>query len=187
MLPSKCEKSTLLSHLLANSELNIISYDMPLINMKGEVYPFPAKISLEEMPNTSALSQLKWREFKLTQYPSKFTASLYLFKELIDINSPHDQTSLIAGFRLSSGKSILSPVSRFKMIKPLLEHTIVGVGLPQVIEMFLSFNFTDFIKKAYHAPIRFISATKLVFDSKCFHFYLGPDLADNAHIFRPIK
>ncbi len=182
MLPSKGGKSTLLSHLMANSEVNIISDDMPLINMKGEVYPFPTKISLEEIPRTGALSQLKWREFKRTQYPSKFTASLAQFKDRIDINSPHNETSLIAGFRLSSGKSILTPVSRFKMIKPLFEHMIVGVGLPQVIEMFLSFNFTDFIKMAYHASIRFICATKLLFASKCFHFYLGPDLADNAQI-----
>ena len=167
MLPSKGGKSTLLTHLMNDPEVNIISDDMPLISLKGEVYPFPSKISLEEIPSSGALANLKWREFKRTQYPPKFTASLAQFKDRIDINSPHHTTLLIAGYRLSSGQSILSPVSRFKMIKPLLEHMIIGVGLPQVIEMFLAFNITDLLKMAYHAGVRSVCAVKLVMRSEC--------------------
>ncbi len=182
MLPSKGGKSTLLTHLMTNPDIHIISDDMPLISVKGEVYPFPSKISLEEIPKSGALAQLKWREFNRTHYPPKFTASLAQFKDRIDINSSHHETLLIAGFRLSSGKSLISKVSRFKMIKPLLEHMVIGMGLPQVIEMFLAFNFTDVIKMSCHAFIRSICAVKLVMRSECFYFYMGPDREANSQL-----
>lgn len=182
MLPSKGGKSTLLTHLMTHPEINIISDDMPLVSLKGEIYPFPSKISLDEVPKTGALKDLNWRLFNRTHYPPKFTASLAQFKDRIDTHSSHHETILIAGFRLSSGKSMLSPVSRLKMIKPLLEHMIVGVGLPQVIEMFLAFNLTDLLKMSYHACIRTICAVKLLMRSECMYFYMGPDREANAQL-----
>jgi hypothetical protein len=182
MLPSKGGKSTLLTHLLENPEIKIISDDMPLIDFKGQVYSFPSKVSMTNKPEEGPLAGLTWTEFNRTQYPPKWTASLSSLKDRIETKSYMNANLLIAGFRLSHGESILTPVKKWKMIMPLLEHMIMGFGLPQVMEMFLNFRFYDFFKLFFHAIIRTICAVQLLRKSRCFHLYMGPDRSYNAQL-----
>lgn len=182
MLPSKGGKSTLLSYLMENPDVKIISDDMPLIDLNGRVHPFPSKISVEVKPEDGPLSKLQWSEFKRTQYPPKWTAGLSQLKERIETQNLHQHTLLVAGFRLSQGQSILTPVPKWKMIPSLFEHMIMGMGLPQVLEMFLKFNFTDIFKLFYHGLLRTICALQLLRRSTCFYFYMGPDRGYNAQL-----
>lgn len=182
MLPSKGGKSTLLTHLLENPEIKIISDDMPLIDFGGRVHPFPSKISMDKIPESGPLAGLKWSEFRRSVYPVKYTAGLSQLKERLELNSLHQKTLLIAGYRLSQGTSILTPVPKWKMLLPLMEHMVMGFGLPQVLEMFLSFNFLDLFKLGWHALMRSIAALNLLRRSRCYHFYLGPDRAYNAQL-----
>lgn len=182
MLPSKGGKSTLLTHLLENPEVKIISDDMPLIDFTGRVHPFPSKISMDKIPQVGPLAGLKWNEFKRSVYPIKYTAGLSQLSERIETSSPKHKTLLVAGYRLSQGSSILTPVPKWKMLSPLLEHMVMGFGLPQVLEMFLNFQFLDFFKLGWHALMRTIAAINLLRRSQCYHFYLGPDRAYNAQL-----
>ena len=63
-----------------------------------------------------------------------------------------------------------------------MEHMIIGIGLPQIIEMFLKFHFTDVFKMAWHAAIRTVCAFKMVRKARCYHFYMGPDKTYNAQL-----
>jgi hypothetical protein len=182
MLPSKGGKSTLLKELITNEKVKIISDDMPISNLSGEIYPFPSKLSFDQIPASGPLSKIEWREFKRHSYPSKWTASLSSLKEKIDGSPMRNQNILIAGFRLSNGESILSPVNKFLMFKPILEHMVVGLGLPQIIEIFLNFDWRDYIKLPIHFAIRSISAFNLIRKSKCYYFYMGQDIQKNAHL-----
>ena len=182
MLPSKGGKSTLLEKFLENPEVKIISDDMPLCDIQGRIYPFPSKISLNEVPTRGPLSNLSWNEFIRTSYPPKWTASLSQLKDRIDHHPENNPNILVAGFRLSSGQSLLLEVSKWKMIKPMMEHMIMGLGLPQVLEMFLKFKITDLLKLPYHAVIRSICAFQLVRRSRCYYIYLGPDKNYNAQV-----
>lgn len=182
MLPSKGGKSTLLTHLLENPDIKIISDDMPLIDIKGRVHSFPSKISMDSKPSEGVLSKLTWTEFIRTQYPKKWTASLSQMKERLENHSMDNTTILIAGFRLSQGSSILTKVPKWKMIAPLTEHMIMGFGLPQILEMFLNFNFTDIFKLFFHSIMRSMSAFQLLRKSQTYFFYMGPDRAYNAQL-----
>lgn len=182
MLPSKGGKSTLLRTLLENPEIKIISDDMPLVDSSGNLHPFPSKIGLNEKPDTGLLSKLEWHEFRRTQYPVKWTSSLAQLKDRIETQPEQNKTLLIAGFRLSHGESILSKVPKWKMIAPMCEHMIIGIGLPQIIEMFLSFSFMDMIKLPLFALKRSVAAIALVKKSDCYFFYLGPDKSYNAQL-----
>lgn len=182
MLPSKGGKSTLLTHLLENPEVKIISDDMPLVDHEGNIHPFPSKLGLDNIPENGVLSKLTWHKFSRAHYPPKWTASLAELKERIDADSFQNKTILIAGYRLSQGESLMTPVSKWKMIPPLIEHMIVGMGLPQVVELFLKFNFSDLLKMLIHGFIRSFCAFQLLRKSKCYHFYLGPDKAYNAQL-----
>ncbi len=182
MLPSKGGKSTLLKEFITHEKVKIISDDMPLSNLSGEIYPFPSKLSFDQIPATGPLSELEWREFKRHSYPSKWTASLSSLKEKIDGSPMKNQNILIAGFRLSNGESILSPVNKFLMVKPILEHMVVGLGLPQIIEIFLNFDWRDYVKLPIHFAIRSISAFNLIRKSRCYYFYMGQDIQKNAQL-----
>lgn len=182
MLPSKGGKSTLLKNLLDNPEVKIISDDMPLCDLQGNLHSFPSKMSLGEKPMTGPLSELEWHEFKRHHFPAKWTASLAQMKDRLDANPSGKQLLLVSGYRLSSGQSLLSEVPKWKMISPMMEHMIIGIGLPQIIEMFLKFHFTDVFKMAWHAAIRTVCAFKMVRKARCYHFYMGPDKTYNAQL-----
>jgi hypothetical protein len=182
MLPSKGGKSTLLAHLLENPEVKIISDDMPLVDTSGLVHAFPSKISMSSPPTSGPLSELKWTEFKRAFYPVKYTAGLSQIETRIERQSFHNRTLLIAGYRLSQGESILTPVKKWKMLAPLMEHMIMGFGLPQILEMFLHFNILDVLKLSFHGLLRTVCALQLLRKSDCYHFYLGPDRAYNAQL-----
>lgn len=182
MLPSKGGKSTLLKNVIDNPEVKIISDDMPLCDTQGRIHPFPSKMSLNERPDSGPLATLEWHEFIRHHYPPKFTASLSQMKDRLNKSPENNLNLLVVGFRLSSGQSILSEVPKWKMIKPLMEHMIMGFGLPQILEMFLKFNFTDLFKLAYHAAIRSFCAFNLARKAKCYYFYMGPDKSYNAQL-----
>jgi hypothetical protein len=182
MLPSKGGKSTLLKNLLENPEVKVVSDDMPLCDYGGHIHPFPSKISLNEKPDTGLLAELEWHEFKRYHWPPKWTASLSQMKDRLDHNSFENSNLLIAGHRLSSGESMLMKVSAWKMTGPLMEHMIVGIGLPQIIEMFLNFRFTDMFKMVRHFFIRAICAIQLARKSKCYFLYMGPDKNYNSQL-----
>ncbi len=186
MLPSKGGKSTLLTHLLDDPEIRIISDDMPLCDRRGRIHPFPSKISLAAAPTTGPLAALSWREFQRHHYPTKFTAGLSQLKEILDPRPKDNETFLIAGFRISVGPGRLTPVPRWKMLGPMLEHMVVGLGLPQIIELFLAFRPTDLGKLIYHALLRTWCAAALLSRSRCFHLYMGPDRAANAKLIREL-
>lgn len=182
MLPSKGGKSTLLTHALENPEVKIISDDMPLVDFAGRIHVFPSKISMDEKPQDGPLARLRWTEFKRTIYPSKWTAGLSQIQDRIETQNIHQSTLLVAGFRLSQGQSILTRVPKWKMILPVMEHLVMGFGLPQVLEMFLKFNFTDIFKMIFHGALRSVCAFNLIRRATCYHFYMGPDRAYNAQL-----
>jgi hypothetical protein len=186
MLPSKGGKSTLLTQLLDDPDVRIVSDDMPLCDRRGRIHPFPSKISLATPPAAGPLAALNWREFRRHHFPPKFTASLAQLGDRLDRNPQDNETFLVAGFRLAAGEGNLTPVPRWKMIGPVLEHMVVGVGLPQVIELFLGFRARDLVKLIAHAVLRARCAGALVLRSRCYHLYLGPDRPRNARLVREL-
>ncbi len=182
MLPSKGGKSTLLSYLLENPDIKIIADDMPLIDRHGKVLPFPSKISLTKKPDSGVLSKLNWSEFHRAHYPPKWTASLSSVPERIEIHPENNPILLIRGVRLSHGESAIARASRKQMIMPLMEHMIIGIGLPQIMELFLNFKLTDIFKISWHALLRGWCALMLLRNSEPFIFYIGNDKSYNAQL-----
>lgn len=182
MLPSKGGKSTLLVELLKDPDIMVISDDMPMVDEKGGIHAFPSKISLDGPPVDGPLKDLYWRQFKRLHYPPKWTASLAQLSSRIKSDASQCPVLLMAGFRLSRGQGLIESVSRIKMVGPLLEHMIIGVGLPQIIELFLTFKFQDYIKLIRHAFMRSVSAFRLARRAETYHVFLGTDRSANAEM-----
>jgi hypothetical protein len=187
MLPSKGGKSTLLSHLIEDPNVKIISDDMPLISISGDIHSFPSKISLATKPEKGSLSQLNWDIFNRTLYPPKYIASLSQLSERIDISTDCKEQNLVYGLRLSHGKSILTKVSKWKMIMPLFKNMIIGIGLPQIIQHILTYKLLDFFRLFGFALMRSICAVQLLMKSNCYYFYMGHDIEQNVNMLKNIS
>ncbi len=182
MLPSKGGKSTLLTYLLENPDIKIIADDMPLVDRRGRILPFPTKISMTEKPESGELSKLNWNEFMRAHYPPKWTASLSSIPERLEVAPEKNPVLLLNGIRLSHGESLIVPATKWQMIPGVLHHMVIGAGLPQIIEIFLDMRPSDIWKMVKHAVLRSWCAFMLVKQSDNFTFYIGHDKAYNAQL-----
>jgi hypothetical protein len=137
---------------------------------------------MTEKPESGELAKLQWNEFMRAHYPPKWTASLSAIPERLETEPEKNPVILINGIRLSHGESMISPVPGWQMIRPLLEHMIIGKGLPQIVEIFLSMGPSDILKLMKHAVLRTWCAIMLVRNSQTFTFYIGNDKSYNAQL-----
>ena len=182
MLPSRGGKSTLLTSLLEKyPNWKIISDDMPLISLSGEVYSFPSKISLDQPLQTGIWEKVSWEKFERASYPAKWMCSVMDLPHGISKNS-NKPILLIQGERLSSGQPLISQIGFLAMMKALSTHMIIGVGLPIILEYFLKFQFSDIFKLIYLGLKRMTAAIILSFKAKKLTFYLSPDKKKNIEL-----
>lgn len=181
MLPSGGGKSTMLKEFLEDPQFSIISDDSPLIDQWGEIHPFPTKISLNEKPTEGVLSHVPWQPFIRALHPPKFVLPLSHLTERIN-KIPQDQGPLlILGKRSSFPTPKLVPMNSTKTLLALLENMVIGVGLPQVIEIFLSFKFIPDIYKMTKASLaRSRAALHLFRRSEHYELILSDDIQANC-------
>ena len=147
VLPSGGGKSSMLAEFLKDPEFKVISDDCPFIDHKGKIHSFPSKISLATIPQDSELANKPWHTFNRTLYPPKHVLSLSHLDDRVNIRPLDSRPMLILGVRSSYRSPVIQRLRPFEAMKVLLENMVIGVGLPQIIEIFLNFNyFSDFTK-----------------------------------------
>lgn len=147
VLPSGGGKSSMLVEFLKDPEFKVISDDSPFIDGKGKIHSFPSKISLASIPENSELTDRPWQTFTRSLYPPKHTLSLSHLDNRVNIRPMDSRPMLILGVRSSYRSPVIQRLKSFEAMKVLLENMIIGVGLPQIIEIFLDFNYlSDFTK-----------------------------------------
>jgi len=182
MLPSRGGKSTLMTGLLEKyPHWKIISDDMPLITLSGGVKPFPSKISLDSPPESPLWKTVLWEKFSRVSYPPKWLCSVMDLPHGISENCKKP-IMLIQGERLSSGPPLMNKRGFFSMMRALLTHMVIGVGLPIILEYFLHFKFSDFFKLAHLGTKRILAAITLSLKAKKFTIYLSPDRQKNIDL-----
>jgi len=181
MLPSGGGKSTMLTSLIEDPEFQIISDDSPLIDSEGRIHPFPTKISLSEIPQTGKLKDLPWHNFTRALHPPKFVLSLSHFRNQINDNPQDSRPLLILGQRSTFSTPRVLKMNRLSTIKSLLENMVIGVGLPQIIEIFLKFKFIpDFYKMTYAFIKRSSAAYRLFQRSEHYEIILSQNIKANC-------
>ena len=181
-LPQGCGKSTLLMNLLKNNSIKLLSDDTPIINRKGNVYPFPIRIGICNDFDTSNIDKNFITVFNRRKFGQKNLVSFEYFKDRIE--KENFPTTIILGKRVYSNTPMLIKTNKFYAFVELLKHCIIGYGLPQVIEYFLIGGFKDIIKKTYivlsrvYACIMLLSKVKQVY-----YFYLSKNKDTNSYFF----
>ena len=149
MLPSGGGKSSMLAEFLEDPEFKVISDDCPFIDKKGKIHPFPTKISLSKIPANSTLTDLPWHQFHRTLYPPKYVLSLSYLDNKVNDRPSDSRPILIWGVRSSYRSPVIMRMGPVETMKSLMENMVVGIGLPQIVEIFLNFNYVSDISKLF--------------------------------------
>lgn len=185
MMPMKGGKSTLLMQFLKDKRFKIISDDIPLVNLTGEVLPFPIKIGLSDLPgnldvvnpevNFYTMDRAHYGKKQLlclNGIPGRVESTERKFKKVI----------LIEAFRYNSKTSILKDADVFSTGKGLLKHGIIGFGLPMVIEYFWESGMADFLRKTKIFFLRLIAFTGLMIRAKKMKLFLSKNPQEASEV-----
>lgn len=185
MMPMKGGKSTLLMQFLKDERFKIISDDIPLVNLAGEILPFPIKIGLSDLPgnldvvnpevNFYTMDRAHYGKKQLlclNGLPGRVESTERKFKKII----------LIEAFRYNSKISILKEADILSTGKGLLKHGIIGFGLPMVVEYFWEKGLTDFLRKTKIFFLRLFAFTALMIRAKNMKLFLGKNPQEASEV-----
>ena len=183
MLPMKGGKSTIFLNLLKNKELKIISDDSPVIDWKGNIYPFPLRVGLEQNSSIpSYLNNPKTYILERQEFGIKILIPINQFSNLI---SPICKKAvLINGIRTNYKKPKIIKRNKIRGIIRLFPHLTIGVGLPLIIEYFIENTLLDHLKNIKILIFRIVSTIMLSWKHDSFDLYLTNDIELNDNFIK---
>jgi hypothetical protein len=179
MLPSGGGKTTLLLELARLPGVALLSDDTPLVDELGRVHPFPLRIGVEHLPGHLAHRQGEFHLFHRQHYCDKWLIPLDQLGPPI-AEGPSAQVLLLMGRRHNDLRPVIFSVGPLTMLRGLIEHMVVGIGLPMVVEYFIRHTWRDWGTLARVALKRAWAAVRLQQHSRSFVFVMGTDPALNA-------
>ncbi len=177
MMPSGGGKTTLTLSLLGKDNINFLSEEIPLVSSKGKLYPFPIRMGVTA-DQTLDIPPEYLKRFERTHYGPKTLIDVRYFQERIA--GMAEPGILFAGKRVHSAQPRVVPISRLRAFAALYRDCVMGVGLPQMLEYILRFDYRDMARSAPIIWSRLIASIRLVAASKTFELHLGTDRAANA-------
>lgn len=125
-------KSTLAMDLLRETDLGLLSDDMPLVDGHGTVHPFPQRIALKEAPPVESRFV---RPFLRAKYSPKFVVSAEYFGARV--GGARKLSRLVVTRRLGAASPTLRRLSSRELFVPLLKWLVVGWETPQIWQLFV--------------------------------------------------
>lgn len=185
MMSSKGGKTSLFCEILTDPKVNIISDDTPVISSKGKVYPFPLRVGVEDpeklLKAFPSLRPADFYEFKREYFNKKFLLNLSQFPNKIETKK---KNVLVVGKRSTFEEPQLKKIHSFKMLQYTMEHMVVGLGLPMIVEYFLRSTVKDHMTNITIFISRLYSAFQLVMFSENYEIYTCSDQKKNADVLK---
>lgn len=144
LLPMAAGKTTLvLGVLKKDKDIKLISDDVCVIDAKGHVSSFVLRVGSRDMP-----------EYIPTEYITRIERDFYGQKYLIDIEYFKGRIAeksrlwnILIGKRVFQDKTRIKKIAKFKCFTPFIQSGVFGLGLPQIVELFLRGDFQDILGK----------------------------------------
>jgi hypothetical protein len=181
LMPAGGGKSTLALSLLRDERVKLVSEDSPLINRAGGLLPFPFRMGITNGENTESIPEPFKRDVTRMYGGTKVLVDINWLRGRIQGGKVRN-SFIFCGRRTTASSPRLVPVSRVEAFKALLKDCVLGVGLPQVIELFLRSGCRAFLEKGLIASSRLVAAVALSFRSQAFILYLCSDREKNAQL-----
>jgi len=180
MLPSKGGKTTLFLELSQLPGVSLISDDTPLIDSQGLVHPFALRLGVEKIPAHLTPQKESFALFRRQSFGDKWLIGLDRLGAPL-AQGAGARPRLFIGLRHNSQAASFVRATTLQTTRALLEHMIVGVGLPMVIEYFVRHSLRDWCNLTKIAVKRASAALKLMGKGQTHLFLMGTDPKHNAH------
>ena len=181
LLPQGAGKTTLALEFLKRDDIRLLSDDTVLINRRGELLAFPLRIGVSSDCKLDISSQYL-RTFQRRKYGQKTLIDIDYFKgKIAPLATP---SIILIGQRVFSDETKIVKVSKIKAIGPLFRDAVIGLGLAQMVEYFLRFDFRDIFSKIGITLSRLLASFKLLLHARTYCFLIGRDAEKNAETLR---
>lgn len=147
LMPEHGGKSTLGLSLIGSTNFKFLSDDSPLIDHRGQVYPFPLRIGLRDGALAKGIPPEFVRTFPRDNRTEKTVVKMSYFKDSIE-TGPRSASWIFVGQWFNSDQARIEPVGRLAVFFTLLRDCVFGLGLAQVIEYFLRSRRGDLFAKS---------------------------------------
>lgn len=178
LIPSGGGKSTLAISLLEDKSIQLFSEDTPILDRSGQMHPFPLRLGTKDEQLSSSIPENKLRVFNRSSHGKKTLIHIDHYLSQI-ASGKSDVTNIFVAKWTTSENPKIVRLSKFKAFGFLIRDCVVGLGLPQVIEFFLTSNIGSLPGKAKIVSSRIYSCFKLITGAKCHLFLLCRDVNKN--------
>ncbi len=178
-MPMKGGKTSSFLHFLKNPAVQIISDDCPLIDRRGDIYPFPLRVGVENQATLPQGDASKLYQIDRELYGMKTLAPLDYFANQVALTPPK-KVVLFFGLRSTFEQPQVQNISRLKTMHYLLTHMIAGVGLPMVIEFFLQASLKDYFFLLRIGASRCLAAWNLCRRASAYQIFLCENIHSNS-------
>jgi hypothetical protein len=151
LTPSGGGKSHLALALLELGKVQLLGDDIVLIDRDALAYPFPHPIGIPSESATRGLGTA--RAFRRRHHVPKWI--LQLDRDRVSIASnPAPIRAVVIARRTNRGPSRVVPVSKRVVLSALFRDMVIGLGLPQVVELLARHGVSDVVRLAPSAARR---------------------------------
>jgi hypothetical protein len=180
LLPAAGGKTTLALQLLQWEEVKLLSEDSPLISRKGEILPFPLRISVVPggEPNIPHryLRQLEWTGFG----PKILIDIEYFAGKIGSVSQPR---IILLGQRSLGSESRIEAASKLSATRGFIKNAVVGLGLEQgMLEYILQTSAREMVGKSGLALSRLRNSLKVIRRSKVYRYVIGRDTKQSYEV-----
>lgn len=182
LMTARGGKSTLALSLLSKPSVQLISDDTVFIDRAGRLYSFPFRLGMRPDIDTSGLPNRFLRQTEIPGWGTKMLVNARLFADRIWNGKTGGRPVVLIGCRTTADLPRFEPASRLSVLICLVRDCVVGLGLPQVAELFLRKNFKDVMVKAVIAVSRLCSSAVLAASCEPLKVFLCKDADRNSEL-----
>ena len=179
-------KSTLLSHLLIDGEVRLVSDDMPIVDQRGRFHAFPLRLGVGNIPKDLSIRDGEKNIYTIER-------RFYGKKQLVCLDGIDNQVCadygrlvLFEGRRAVGDGVFMEKRSPLHLLCALFRHMVIGMGTPVIFEYFWRSGWEDFWIKTKIAFLRLKAALILASENEFYEVFLGADHRKNADFLKDL-
>ncbi len=143
LTPSGGGKSHLALALLQRGEVELLGDDIVLVDRSAKAYPFPHPIGIPTERATRGLGRA--RAFHRRHHVPKWILELDPSRAKL-ADRPAPIVRVVLARRTNRGPSRLVPITRSAVVSALFRDMVIGLGLPQVVELLARHGASDLVR-----------------------------------------
>ena len=179
LLPMAAGKTTLaLDTLKKDSQIKLISDDICLMDSRNHVYPFMLRIGTRDRNSVNAIPEKYITRIYREIYGEKYLIDLAYFEGRIAGKSR--VRNILIGKRIFQADTEIRKIPKIKCYLPFIQCGVFGLGLPQIVELFLRSGFRDILNKINIVFSRTIIFLVIISRANTYEIRIGRDLGMSA-------